>query len=129
MSKNESGFSLVELLVAMVVLGIVSTGVFTLFQAIQRSMIASQYRELATRAAQREVETLRNNNYAQLTPGTPIDFTANIPTLLPSRNGTVDVTEPIAGLRRVDVTVAYKHGSTNNSVKLSSLIGNIGITQ
>ena len=124
------GFTLVELLVSIMVLGVVSSGITSLFMTIQRVQVQTAYLESATRAAQREVESLRNNNYNNLTPGQTINFTSSLPTSLPSnRSGTVAVTEPVSGLRRVDVMVTYGSGSSQRKVELSSLIGVIGIAQ
>lgn len=90
----------------------------------------TMYTDYATRAAQREIETLRNDNYASLTPGQNIDFSSQLPSDLPKNStGTVVVSQPEADLRRVDVTVSYNSGGHQHDVTLSSLIGVIGITQ
>ncbi len=127
---RDSGFTLVELLITISVIGIISAGITSLFMTIQRVQVQTSYLESATRAAEREVESLRNNNYNSLIPGQDINFTSSLPTTLPaSRSGIVKVTEPVSGLRRVDVSVTYNDGGGNRSVKLSSLIGVIGIAQ
>jgi hypothetical protein len=98
--------------------------------SIQNVQKQTYYIDAATRAAQREIETLRNDNYNALTPGQTIDFTADLPSALPrGSTGQAVVSQPSADLRRVDVTVKYKVGSQQKSIELSSLIGVIGITQ
>ena len=130
MLGNKKGYTLVELVITMLVFGVVSSSVVNLFLTIQQSQVRSGYLETATRAAQREVESLRNSSYSSLTPGTDIDFTDQLPAILPEdKNGNVEVSEPIADLRRVDVTVSYTYQGKQQAVKLSSLIGVIGITQ
>ena len=130
MRAHEQGFTLVELITAIVVLGIVGTSITGLYLSIQQMQIATNYLESATRAAQREVESLRNSNYSNLTPGTDINFTAILPDDLPAdRTGTVEVSEPAPGVRRVDVRISYTHEDSLRTVELSSLIGVIGITQ
>ena len=130
MLRKDAGFSLVELTVTIFVTGVVFMSIANLFLTIQRAQRQTSYLETATRAGQREIEILRNNQYNQLTPGEDIDFTSDLPDeLRPPRSGTVEVSEPIAGLRRVDVTVTYRDGSDQRTVKLSSLIGVLGITQ
>lgn len=125
-----AGFTVVELLVTIIVMGMVITGISSLFLTVQRVQVQTAYLESATRAAQREIESLRNDNYDSLTPGQNIDFTSALPTNLPkNRTGVVTVTEPINGLRRVDVLVSYSDGSGQHKVNLSSLIGVIGIAQ
>lgn len=130
MGRNERGFSLAELMITLVVVGIVISSVALVLTTIQRGQRETAFLEAATRAAQRQIEVLRNNQYNQLEPGQDITFTEDLPATLPSpKSGVVQVTEPTPGLRRVDVTVSYQSGGNQKSVKLSSLIGVLGITQ
>lgn len=126
-SKNDAGFTLVEMVMTVVVLGLAVVIISTLYYQMQQIQVASSHMDLATRAAQTEIEILRNNSYNSLTPGQDIDFTPNLPASLPSSSGTVVVSEPTSGLRRVDVTVGYKNGNSQQKVELSSTIGVIGI--
>jgi len=125
---NSRGFTIVELTVTIIFLGFVVLGVSSLYLSIANIQRQSQYTEIANRAAQAEVESLRNSTYNQLTAGQNIDFSSQL-SGLPSATGTVVVTEPQTGLKRVDVTVSYNAGSQQHNVTLSSLIGVIGITQ
>lgn len=129
MRRKESGFTLVELLVSIAVIGIVVTVVTTLFLSIQSTQRRTAYMETATRAAQRQMESLRNNNYNNLTAGQSIDFTNQLPASLQDRSGTVTVSEPSPGLKRVDISVVYYEGDDQQEVNLSSLVGILGITQ
>ena len=129
MKQKESGFALVELLISLIVLTIVVTGVTLLFTSIQSTQRRTAYLETATRAAQRQMEALRNNNYNNLTAGQTINFTNQLPTSLPQRNGVVTVSEPSPELKRIDIRVEYYEGSQKQEVKLSSLVGILGITQ
>lgn len=130
MKRDSSGFTIVELIISIIVIGIIVAALSTLFIGIQNTQNQTVYKENATRAAQREIESLRNNNYGTLTAGENIDFSGDLSPKLPSGStGTVVVSEPSAGLKRVDVTVSYPDGSKTHEVTLSSLIGVIGITQ
>lgn len=130
LSKNNKGFTLVELLVTIIVIGVVFSGLSSIFIGVQRAQVQTNYLESATRAAQRQIESLRNINYNNLTPGEDIDFSNDLPETLPGNStGNVVVSEPSAGLRRVDVTVSYEYGGEQRDVQLSSLIGVIGIAQ
>jgi type II secretory pathway pseudopilin PulG len=127
--RDANGFTLVELTVTIIFLGFVTLGFSSLYVSIENVQRGSSYVEIANRAAQAEVETLRNSNYNQLTAGQNINFTSQLPTGLPSPAGSVTVSEPQTGLKRVDVTVTYGTSNNRHSVTLSSLIGVIGITQ
>lgn len=127
---QQDGFTLVELLVAVVVLGIAIAGISGLYYNMQVMQARSQNRDIATRAARTEIEVLRNNSYASLQPNTTLDFTSSLPTSLPSdRTGSVAITQPVDGLRRVDVSVTYTDHGQGEKVELSSDIGIIGIGQ
>jgi len=115
--------------VTIAIVGVTTAGLTNIFISIQNVQRQTTYVDTATRAAQREVESLRNDNYSSLTPGQTISFTNQLPGSLPGRSGTVTVSQPTADLRRVDVTVNYTAGGQQRSVVLSSLIGVIGITQ
>lgn len=125
-----NGFTLVELLVTIAVIGITTGSLTSLFISIRNIQRQTNYVNLATRAAEREIESLRNDNYVSLTPNQSINFTSQLPAGLPNgSSGTVQVSQPAEDLRRVDVTVSYISNGKPHSIKLSSLIGVIGITQ
>jgi prepilin-type N-terminal cleavage/methylation domain-containing protein len=129
MNKQPAGFTIVELLVTIAIVGITTASLSSIFISIRNIQQQTAYVDAATRAAQREIETLRNDNYASLTPGQTIDFTSQLPSSLLHASGTVQVSQPAADLRRVDVTVSYASSGAQRSITLSSLIGVIGITQ
>lgn len=128
--RSNSGFTLVEMMVTIVVLGLAVTSIAALYLSMQSAQAKSQYMDLATRAAQTEIEVLRNNSYNTLKNDTTIDFTSDLPNGLPADStGTVYITKPAYGLRKVDVTVSYSSDGQSNKVELSSMIGVIGISQ
>ncbi|HYF97311.1 MAG TPA: prepilin-type N-terminal cleavage/methylation domain-containing protein [Patescibacteria group bacterium] len=130
MLKNRDGFSLVELVTGIVLFSIVSISVISLSILIINVQTASRHQETATLSAQKQIETLRNSNYGSLEAGQTIDFTADLPDSLPSgKTGTVQISEPASGLKRVDVTVAYEQLGKTRNITLSSIIGQLGITQ
>src|SRR5690606_39100292 len=102
----------------------------SLFYAVQYTQRQAMYHDSATRAARRQVEILRNSSYNSLENGQQISFTNDLPDLLPgNKSGTVQVSEPTAGLKRVDVNVTYFDNGREREVNLSSTIGVIGISQ
>lgn len=127
---NERGFTLVELMVTITVLGLVISGLGGLYYIMQITEVKSQRLDLARRAARTKIEGLRNNGYNALTPGSTINFTSQLPAALPAgKQGTVVVSQPLPELRRVDVTVTYPDYGQQQTVTLSSTIGVIGIGQ
>lgn len=127
---TEAGFTLVELIVTIVVLGIVITSIAGLYYAMQITEVQSQRYDLAVRAARTEIEELRNNGYGSLSPGSTITFTSSLPSGLPAgKAGTVTISQPTPDLRRVDVTITYTDFGIAKTVTLSSDIGIIGLRQ
>lgn len=127
--KNDSGFTLIEILMTILLLGVAVGSLSSVFISIRHIQQQTYYYDTANRAAARQIEALRNNSYVNLTAGQTINFTAEIPSNLPGRSGTAVISAPTEGLRRVDATVTYKAGGKTRTVTLSSLIGEIGITQ
>lgn len=128
MNKND-GFTLVEILVTILLLGICVASLSSMFISIRNIQVQTSYYDTANRAAAREIESLRNDSYATLTAGQTINFTADLPSNLPGRSGLATISAPSDGLRRVDATVTYISQGKTRTVTLSSLIGEIGITQ
>jgi hypothetical protein len=130
MRVNKDGFGLAELVTGIFVFGVVSIAIINLSTLIMNVQTYSRYRESATLAAQKQIETLRNSNYTSLMDGQTIDFTSDLPGFLPSgKSGTVEISEPAPGLKRADVTVSYPQGNGSKDIMLSAIIGELGITQ
>jgi prepilin-type N-terminal cleavage/methylation domain-containing protein len=127
--KNNSGFTLVEIVVTIAVLGITTAAISSVFISIRNIQQQNKYLDIANRAANRQIESLRNDSYASLAAGSTIDFTSSVPTTLPDRTGSAIISSPAPDLRRVDATVTYKAQGKTRTVTISSLIGEIGITQ
>jgi type II secretory pathway pseudopilin PulG len=128
--RQQAGFTIPELLVTIVFMGFAFIGITELYLNIQRIQEETAYVQIASHAAQTEIESLRNANYNSLTVGQNINFSNSLPTMLPGpRTGTVVVSQPMSGLIRVNVTVAYMDHGVSRNVELSSLIGVIGISQ
>ncbi len=128
--SNQLGFTIVELLITIVIIGIAGVGIGSLFYAVQYTQVRSQHRDLATRAAQRRIEYLRNSSYNTLTAGTTQNFTADLPAGLPgTKSGTVEITEPTPGLKKLSVTITYNENGRQQQVKMTSTVGLIGLSK
>lgn len=130
MQNQQSGFTIVELVVAIVIIGLLVVGVTSLYITVEATQRKTRLLETATRAGEKKIEELRNNHYNTLENDSTIDFTSELPdTLHEPRSGTVDVSEPTPGVKRVDLSISYKDGSNTREVELSSLIGILGLGQ
>ncbi len=128
--QKSRGFTLVELLVTIVVLGIVISSLSGLYYLMQITQVQGQHYDLAVRAARTEIEDLRNDGYDSLNPGGTINFTSSLPSALPpNKSGTVTISQPLPELRRVDVMITYTDYGKSQTIELSSDIGIIGLGQ
>jgi len=126
--SDSRGFTLIELLVTLVVTGVMVLGITQIFAVIGSTQRQNNYLESATRAGQTEIESLRNQNYTSLTDGSTIDFESQLPSVLPEpRTATVAVSSAATDVKRVDVTITYTDAGHQHKVKLSSLIGVLGV--
>lgn len=127
---DNRGFTLVEIVVATALAGLVVISVANLFIVAGDVQRESQYLETATRAGEQKIESLRNQHYNTLEPGTTIDFTSELPPELNDpRSATVDISEPKSGLRKLDINITYNDGGKQRRVDLTTVIGNVGISQ
>ncbi len=127
--RNESGLTLVELLVAIAVAGIV---ISSLSQVVTTYLHLSQrgrYLNLANSYAEAKVETLRNEGYNSLSTGTT-NLSSELPSQLPlQRSASMTVSSPLTGLKQVSITVSYNDQGQTESYQYVTYIGELGVGQ
>lgn len=126
--KNQHGFTLIELLVTIVIFGIFVIGIVNLYITTDRTQRQTYHLEVASRAGEAKIESLRNSQYNSLSNDTDINFKDELPDELPEpKDAVVHISEPEPGLKRVDIVIEYGNGKDRGTVKQSSLIGIVGI--
>jgi len=132
LKARERGFTLIELVVTMVFLGIVLVSVSGLFASLRQTNTEANNYTIASEVAQQLVEEYRNLPYANITTGTKdvTSYLSSYPSLKTPRSATVVVTQVDAkGLISVDVSVSYTSRTGSKKVELTTLISNKGINQ
>lgn len=128
-AKNENGFTLVEILIGIAV-GAVIVG--TLSQVTTTYVHISQrgrYLNLANSFIEGKVESLRNAGYNTLSNGTT-SLTGSLPSdLPPSKNATMTISSPSAGIKEVDLAVSFKDQGHTNTYNYTTYIGELGVGQ
>ena len=130
--KNGAGFSLLEVMVAVIILGFGLLAIMHLFPIGLKASKISQDTTLASFLAQAKIEVLKNTGWAQLSGGSttegydlPIQITVDKVTYsYPEfkRVTTIqDVETADPGLKRITVEVFYKPYGAERSVKLGTL--------
>lgn len=105
MRRGEDGFTVVEVLVAVVILGFVLIAVNALLLAGFAQAAVSKRASDAAGVAQQELETLRDLSYAniQATPSKTVTVGAYTYTV----NRTVTVDDPQPNMKHITVTVTW----------------------
>jgi prepilin-type N-terminal cleavage/methylation domain-containing protein len=108
-SLKRRGFSLVEVLVAVMILGMMATGMATFTGYVGKSRILGRQRSLALVVAQEAIETARSRPFAQTIEGTTVE----------------NVT--VARFPLVVTTIVEAHGPNMRTVKVA--VRNSGSSQ
>src|ERR1700741_3344019 len=109
MKKPQSGFTVVELATAIVVMGIVIPAVSIALTNLAVVNRQARDQALANFIAQNKIETLRSVGYNSLTSGTT-DFTSSLPNIMgtpKSASYTVTNDTPTTGVKQVDISISY----------------------
>jgi len=131
MRSNKKGFTLIETLVSALILGI---GLVMMGAALYSGFLfldGAKEISIASLAAQEEVETIRNNSYANiLAMGASFSFTPSSFSSLESPTGTVTIDNIYStdNIRRLSVRVTWTgYKGRSMSTTLVTLITNSGI--
>jgi Tfp pilus assembly protein PilV len=139
--KKRSGLSLIEVMIAVMLLSFTVTVFASLFPIAMRLRSKSENVTRATTLAQQKIEQLRAQPYANLnytalraaniidaSPTTsPFSFTSvnSLTSSLPEGSGTLTITDAATDLKRVDVTLTWGGLVANgNTVTMTTLIAN-----
>lgn len=126
--KDEAGFSIVELIIAMVVgvtfissMNLVVDNYTTLGKRSRNLVLANSY-------AEAKIEGLRNSGYNSLAAGTT-SLTAELPSQLPNRGGTMTITQNQPGLKQVDISISYNDLGVTRAYSYRTYVGELGVGQ
>jgi len=114
--RDERGLTLVEILVAAVLLGFIAVGLFATFDVSARLAVAARQQTKAVNLAQGKLEELRAVPYGDLNSIPPQPFE-------PAVNGFtygVAVQETVHQTKSVTVTVYYTVGNREKEVTLTT---------
>lgn len=134
---DQSGFSLVELVITSTVMAVAAVSLVTVFTTITSLNRRTRNLTLATQAAQKQVEIYRNTAFSALSIGT-VNFEPDLPAALRApRTATAtfsdadpnaDPPNPIE-LMRLDIAITYTEKGQTKKVEVSTLITKRGINR
>ena len=126
--NNRRGFSLIEALVALVLIEIGALGLLSLFGMVSNGNRYAQEHTAASALAEAKIEDLRVDGFGTLASGTfndpdnPIDANGN-PGGDYTRTWTVSTFNGVSQVRQVTVTVTWNSGKSGQTqVDMTSLI-------
>ncbi len=107
------GFSLIEVLIGLAILGLVVTVSLAVFLDRDRRLRNAEATILAYQAIANEIELYRHSPYASLagTKGKPFQSSSSLLALLPDMKDTVRVTQPAAGLKQIAFSIEWNRGT------------------
>jgi prepilin-type N-terminal cleavage/methylation domain-containing protein len=123
--SNLSGFSLIELMVAITILAMAIFGIFQAYSVGFMGMADARDRTVATNYAREEMENLKNMSFDNLDIGEAILFTIPAPTKF-SGTKTIEKWNGNDDLKKVTTVVRWddRNGIPKFEVKLETLIYN-----
>ena len=101
--KNEKGFTLIEVLVALGLLGIIAVAFLTGIATSSKAILIANERTIAESLARSQMEYVKELDYNGATSYDP----AQIPAEHVGFSATIDVVELAAGLQEITVTIDY----------------------
>lgn len=132
--KNKNGFSLVEVLLVVVGIGFLVILMATLPNSVNL-ITYSRYQSLAREIATKQMETVREQSYANLALGTQ-ELTDQRINLLPSGSGVkiVEDCDPAICtqselVKKVTVTINWTQEGSNKQARLVTFISDGGLNQ
>jgi prepilin-type N-terminal cleavage/methylation domain-containing protein len=99
--KNEKGFTLIEVLVALGLLGIIAVAFLTGIATSSKAILIANERTIAESLARSQMEYVKELDYATSYDPAPI------PAEHVGFSATIDVVELAAGLQEITVTIDY----------------------
>ncbi len=128
----QAGFSLLELIVAAAVMGVIVSVIITAIFGIQNLNHKTKNLTIATQVVQQQEEVYRNTPYNSIPVGT-VDLISQLspyPSLHTPRSATATITEIQAGsLKKVVINVAYTEAGSTKNIAVATLIASRGINK
>lgn len=122
-ANGERGFSLVELMIAMVVLGIGLLSLAGLFPLAMERVAAGDLDSRATFHAEAKLEELKNVPWLQLSGQSGTDS----PDGRYQRAWSVDDDVPAVGMKRLGVVVSWSDNHSPRQVTLATFVSDSGV--
>ncbi len=126
---NQTGFTLIEVLVTVTFIAIASAAIIEIFISVERLNRQARNYTIVTQLAQQKVESYRNLAFGNI-PASE-DFTTSLPGNLGSPKSATtsfeDLTPAKSGLKQLNIAIYYTEGNTRKDIQVTTLITERGI--
>ena len=129
LKNNESGFTIIEILISLAILGVViptiATGINTLTVLNNRTRDLT----LTNLSAENKAEKLRNQGFNSLDDGT-FDFSSELPTELASpKSGTYTISNTEPGIKEITINISYRDYGNTRTLHYKTIVSELGVGQ
>ncbi len=114
------GFTLIEMMVAVLLIGVGLMGLAALSTTVTRANTQSSSLTTASAIAQERIERFRVEPYTSIEPGSD---TRRLDGVTYTRNWTVATNDPVQGLKTIVVTVSWTSGGQGHQTSLRTIRG------
>lgn len=131
-SRDERGFSLLELLITAAVMSVIILSIYGFFQSVRDVNRFASNLVIANQVAQKQIEAYRNTPYNTIPTGTQnvSSILTSYPSLRTPRSATAVITElQPDGLKQIDLTISYTDKGGTKTVAVSTLVASRGINK
>ncbi len=124
--SGQTGFTMIEIVIAMLMLGVALLGLASVTTTAIRGNSFSQTMTMASTLAKDRMEELKATDYAHLATGTTVDYATSDGSVSGSSTGALYTRTKTIGaeannMKTVSVTVAWNWLNTNHTVTLNTL--------
>lgn len=133
--KKSGGFSVIELLITLVVVGVVFTAFTTTFAGVENISKKATDVAAANQVVYAKLQEYENKNFTSLPSTSPSgtlqqveDFSAALPSVLESpRSGLVYINTLSSTLKQIDIKATFGSGATQRHIEYVSFIQKNGL--
>jgi prepilin-type N-terminal cleavage/methylation domain-containing protein len=130
LKKSEAGFTIVELLIAIALFGLVVPSIILSILSLNQINDRASDLTVANILAENKVESIRSAGYNTLTNGSTVDFTSELPNSFTApKSANYTVSEPQTGLKKIDIAIQYTDRGVSRTLNYSTLMSELGVSQ
>lgn len=119
---RQDGFTLIEMMVAIILIGVGLMGLAALSSTVTRANVQSSALTSASALAQEKIEGFRSMPYAEIGAGASTDV-RTLDGIGYSRTWSVQTDQPAADLKTISVTVSWTSRGKTHTTTLSTIRG------